>query len=64
MVDEWLITYTEETGKGGHHRVYIIALNEEEFKASSWACNLEAAQGVSEGDEESLSDRVNKVAGG
>ncbi|MHA1409729.1 MAG: hypothetical protein ACTSQY_05405 [Candidatus Odinarchaeia archaeon] len=33
MVDEELLTYTERTGKGGHHRVYRIAFNEEEFKA-------------------------------
>ena len=33
MVDEELLTYTEKTGKGGHHRVYRIAFNEPEFKA-------------------------------
>ncbi|MHA1409496.1 MAG: hypothetical protein ACTSQY_04120 [Candidatus Odinarchaeia archaeon] len=33
MVDEGLVTYTEETGKGGHHRVYRIAFNETDFKA-------------------------------
>lgn len=33
MVDEGLLTYTETTGKGGHHRVYRIAFNEKEFKA-------------------------------
>ena len=33
MVDEELLTYTETTGKGGHHRIYRIAFNEEEFKA-------------------------------
>jgi len=33
MVDEGLLTYTERTRKGGHHRVYRIAFNEEEFKA-------------------------------
>ena len=32
MVDEELLTYTETTGKGGHHRVYRIEFNEEEFK--------------------------------
>jgi len=33
MVDEELLTYTERTGKGGHHRVYRIAFDEQEFKA-------------------------------
>jgi len=33
MVDEELLTYTETTGKGGHHRVYCIAFTEQEFKA-------------------------------
>jgi predicted transcriptional regulator len=33
MVDEGLVTYTERTGKGGHHRVYSIAFDEKEFKA-------------------------------
>ena len=33
MVDEELLTYTEKTGKGGHHRVYRITFNEQEFKA-------------------------------
>ena len=33
MVDEELLTYTETTGKGGHHRVYRITFNEQEFKA-------------------------------
>jgi len=33
MVDKGLLNYTEKTGKGGHHRVYRIAFNEQEFKA-------------------------------
>jgi len=33
MVDEELLTYTETTGKGGHHRVYRIEFDEQEFKA-------------------------------
>jgi len=32
MVDEALLTYTETTGKGGHHRVYTIKYGEKEFK--------------------------------
>lgn len=32
MVDEGLLTYTEATGKGGHHRVYTIKYGEKEFK--------------------------------
>ncbi|MBW1933231.1 MAG: hypothetical protein JRI56_09530 [Deltaproteobacteria bacterium] len=32
MVDEGLITYTEETGKGGHHRVYATKYDEAAFK--------------------------------
>jgi len=32
MVDEALLTYTETTGKGGHHRVYTIKYGETEFK--------------------------------
>ena len=32
MVDESLLTYTETTGKGGHHSVYQMAFNEQEFK--------------------------------
>jgi len=32
MVDEALITYTETTGKGGHHRVYYMKYSETEFK--------------------------------
>jgi len=32
MVDEGLITYTETTGKGGHHRVYAMQYGEAEFK--------------------------------
>lgn len=33
MVDDELLIFTERTGKGGHHRVYCIAFNEEDFKA-------------------------------
>jgi len=32
MVDEELLTYTETTGKGGHHRVYYMKHGEAEFK--------------------------------
>jgi len=32
MVDEGLLTYTETTGKGGHHRVYYTKYGEAEFK--------------------------------
>ena len=32
MVDEAVLGYEEETGKGGYHRVYKPTLNEEEFK--------------------------------
>ncbi len=32
MVDEDLLIYTEETGKGGHHRVYTMKYGEAEFK--------------------------------
>ena len=32
MVDEDLLTYTEVTGKGGHHRVYVTKYDEAEFK--------------------------------
>lgn len=32
MVDESVLDYEEETGKGGYHRVYKPTLNEEEFK--------------------------------
>jgi len=32
MVDEGLLTYTETTGKGGHHRVYCMKYGETEFK--------------------------------
>ncbi|MHA1409297.1 MAG: thermonuclease family protein [Candidatus Odinarchaeia archaeon] len=32
MVDEALLTYTETTGKGGHHRVYYMKYGEAEFK--------------------------------
>jgi predicted transcriptional regulator len=32
MVDEAVLGYEEETGKGGYHRVYRPKLNEEEFK--------------------------------
>jgi len=32
MVDEAVLGYEEETGKGGYHRVYKPTLKEEEFK--------------------------------
>ncbi|MGD2200215.1 MAG: BlaI/MecI/CopY family transcriptional regulator [Candidatus Bathyarchaeota archaeon] len=32
MVDEGVLDYTEETGKGGYHRVYKPRLDESEFK--------------------------------
>ncbi len=32
MVDESVLDYKEETGKGGYHRVYKPTLNEEGFK--------------------------------
>ena len=32
MVDDAMLNYTENTGKGGHHRVYIMAYTEDEFK--------------------------------
>ena len=32
MVDEALLTYTETTGKGGHHRIYYTKYDETEFK--------------------------------
>ena len=32
MVDEALLTYTETTGKGGHHRVYHMKYGETEFQ--------------------------------
>ena len=32
MVDEDLLTYTETTGKGGHHRIYYMKYGETEFK--------------------------------
>jgi len=32
MVDEDLLTYTEATGKGGHHRIYSLNFSEAEFK--------------------------------
>ena len=32
MVDDKLLTYTEETGKGGHHRVYAMKYDEVAFK--------------------------------
>ena len=32
MVEESLLTYTETTGKGGHHRVYQMKYGETEFK--------------------------------
>jgi hypothetical protein len=34
MVDDELLTYTETTGKGGHHRVYTIKYDEAGFKQS------------------------------
>ena len=32
MVDNELLTYTETTGKGGHHRIYYTKYGETEFK--------------------------------
>ena len=32
MVDEDLLTYIEETGKGGHHRVYTVKYGESDLK--------------------------------
>ena len=32
MVDDAMLNYTENTGKGGHHRVYTAAYTEAEFK--------------------------------
>lgn len=32
MVDAGILNYREETGKGGHHRVYFPAFDEEGFK--------------------------------
>ena len=32
MVDEELLTYTDTTGKGGHHRIYYMKYGEIEFK--------------------------------
>ena len=32
MVDDDLLTYTETTGRGGHHRVYYTKYGETEFK--------------------------------
>jgi predicted transcriptional regulator len=32
MVDEGILDYEEESGKGGYHRVYRPKLNEKEFK--------------------------------
>jgi len=32
MVDEGILDYEEETGKGGYHRVYKPKVNEKEFK--------------------------------
>ena len=32
MVDEALLTYTETTGKGGHHRIYYMKYSETELK--------------------------------
>jgi len=31
MVDEGVLTYDEESGKGGFHRVYFPTMNREEF---------------------------------
>jgi len=31
MVDEGFLSYTETTGKGGHRRIYTVAVTEEEF---------------------------------
>jgi len=32
MVDEGVLNYREETGKGGYHRVYLTKLDERAFK--------------------------------
>ena len=32
MVDEGILSYTEKTGKGGHHRVYRLDLTESKLK--------------------------------
>ena len=32
MVDDDLLTYTDTTGKGGHHRVYYLEYSEADFK--------------------------------
>ncbi|MGD2141845.1 MAG: BlaI/MecI/CopY family transcriptional regulator [Candidatus Bathyarchaeota archaeon] len=32
MVDEGVLDYTEQTGKGGYHRVYMPKLDESEFR--------------------------------
>ncbi len=32
MVDKDVLTFTEESGKGGYHRVYFPAFDEESFK--------------------------------
>jgi len=32
MCDEGVLTYEEETGKGGYHRLYSPAFDEEGFK--------------------------------
>ncbi len=32
MADDAMLNYTENTGKGGHHRVYTMAYTEAEFK--------------------------------
>ena len=34
MVDEGVLDYIEETGKGGYHRVYSAKLDEADFKRS------------------------------
>ncbi len=31
MIDNGLLEYTDDTGKGGHHRIYKMTLNREEF---------------------------------
>ncbi len=34
MVDKGIVTFIEKSGKGGYHRVYFPALDEESFKRS------------------------------
>ena len=31
IVEEGVLSYEEESGKGGYHRVYYLAMNREEF---------------------------------